>query len=152
MNILSKRLPFSKDNQSIKEYFNAEFEYIVKFRKNTFFYTNTSLFDIGKHLVNDFIDIDVFKSDFEDVKVKFEITFNDTEYPKNNEEEFYKYVLKEYLEIVSSPYDNLTYLLLKMQKKLFEVDTEIKDLEKKIMTKFLYRLRKDTIENIYGII
>jgi hypothetical protein len=133
MNILSKRLPFSKDNQSIKEYFNAEFEYIVKFRKNTFFYTNTSLFDIGKHLVNDFIDIDVFKSDFEDVKVKFEITFNDTEYPKNNEEEFYKYVLKEYLEIVSSPYDNLTYLLLKMQKKLFEVDTEIKDLEKKII-------------------
>ncbi len=133
MNIINnKRLPFSLENDTLQEYLIKEIGYIRNFRRRDFFYADISLMKIGKYLLDDFINIDTFNSDFHKVKLNFEEVFKDKEYPHENEEEFYKYILKEYLNIVSLPYSNFVYLLFKTQRYLVDVRIEIKKLESKI--------------------
>lgn len=129
---IRKKLPCCKEYKTIGENIRCEIEYINNFIKKDFFYQNISLEKLAKEFLNDFLDIDIFQSDFTIIKEKYMEIFEDSDYPKDSESKFYSYILNEYLEIKSTPYQNLINILLRSQKKLNEVSTEIKSLEKKL--------------------
>lgn len=129
---IRKKLPCCKEHKTIGENIRCETEYINNLLKKDFFYENISLEKLAKKFLNDFLDIDIFQSDFTIIKEKYMEIFKDSDYPKDSEREFYSYILDEYLEIKSTPYQNLINILLRSQKKLNEVSIEIESLGKKL--------------------
>jgi hypothetical protein len=125
-----KTLPICKD-KTIKDTMICYSEYINNFIKRDFFFSDISLDELSKHFLNDFLDLDIFKSNKIDIYTEYESIFQDTEYPKE-EELFYKYILINYLNIYSSPYNNFTLLLKKFQVFLNKVIDELEKLENKI--------------------
>lgn len=125
-----KPLPICKD-KTVKDSMKCYLQYINNFIKRDFFFYNISLNKLSKYFLNDFLNLDVFTSKEKDIYTQYESTFQDTKYPKE-EDLFYKYILINYLNIYSSPYNNFISLLKKSQTFLNKIINEIKTLETKI--------------------
>jgi len=82
--------------------------------------------------LSDFLDIDVWKSNFEDILVSYKIIFEDKDCPEESKT-FYEYVANEYLDLVSAPKSKLFEMYQQASNDLQEITNTIKKLTRMIV-------------------
>ena len=128
--------PCSK-HKTVGEYKECKSKIINQIKNEPYFF-EAPLYELGKHFLSHFLDIDIWKADYDDIVSEYKKKFDDNTSLPSNRKLFYKYIAKEYLELDKSPKEELFQLYQRSSSDLIQIKATIIKLKKqkeKIETK-----------------
>jgi len=131
--------PCSK-HKTVGEYKECKSKIINQIKNEPYFF-EAPLYELGKHFLSHFLDIDIWKADYDDIVSEYKKKFDDNTSLPSNRKLFYKYIAKEYLELDKSPKEELFQLYQRSSSDLIQIKATIIKLKKqkeKIETKKIH--------------
>jgi uncharacterized membrane protein YgaE (UPF0421/DUF939 family) len=124
------QIPNCNHHQTYGTYKKCQEKYLKEFKEKSFFF-DARLEGLVKHFLDEFLELDIWQSDYRDIRSNYENIFEDTTSPQNPRE-FYSYIAKEYLELESSPKEKLYELYRKVSQDLKGIAYTIEKLQSKL--------------------